>query len=305
MKISEFLSVNLRMDGRLKLIALTMKLKVRKCFVLLYRVVDEISVLILFVLSRFSKGGECFSRFRKLNLPIWYHDFSIVGVKTRRFRDGGYDLSQEDKAPILFDYIDRAGKIVRGINTEKDAPISLVDLFCADAYYSLYALHHGLIDSAVGVDSEEGSGEGFIRGGVLDQAATIAKICATDEKLVLNKSDVMTYEGVFDICLCIGGLYHIADPTGLLRRVTAQTRHVLVIQTVIPSIVGEGVPFFVTPAPHWTWGSRFNRKYLTEALEGMGWTISAVDVSPLRANIHAWDNLSLSLLCVKNSAKAK
>ncbi|MDO8343839.1 MAG: hypothetical protein Q7T48_11595 [Cellvibrio sp.] len=287
----------------LKIVLKTTKSKALSRFVPLRHIANEVRVVMLFAINYFNQGVPGFSLYRKLNLPNWYHDFSIVGIKTRTFREGGYDLSQKIKEPILFNYIENASGIVKARNGEKKTPSSLVDLFCADAYYSIYALHNDLVELAVGVDSEEGSGEGFVRGGVLDQADTISKICTLQGKLSLNKSDVMEYRGVFDICLCIGGLYHISDPLSLLRRISAQTRHVLVIQTIIPSHVNEETPFFVTPAPHWTWGSRFNKKYLIDALTGMGWTISAVDVKPMLVNSNEWDKLSLSLLCVKNPDK--
>lgn len=270
------------------------------------KVIDEVSVAISFLIVRTTRSARIdFRNYRKLNLPNWYHDFSAVGIRTRRFRDGAYDLSQEDKEPVVIDYLEQAARIVNERKSPQDGPSSLVDLFCADAYYSIFALHRGLFQSAVGVDFEEKSGEGFVRGGVLDQAETIAALCGLQHRLVLNNSDVMDYTGTFDLCLCVGGLYHIADPAGLLKRITSQTRHALVIQTVIPSNVGEDAPFFVTPAPNWTWGCRFNKKYLLNVLEELGWLVSKVDVRPLRANIHEWDKLSLSLLCVKSDRRWK
>lgn len=285
----------------LRKMASSAKAQLLRCLRGMRRVVDEISIAIKYSLDRGAQRSKRGYRlYRKLNLPDWYHDFSVIGITTRRFRDGGYDLSQQDKEPILFDFIKKASQIVKARgNGVETSPAILVDLFCADAYYSIFALHRNLFHSAVGVDFEEGSGEGFIRGGVLEQAETISNLCGLQDRLALRNCDVMNYEGNFDVCLCIGGLYHIADPLGLLRRVTAKTSCALVIQTVIPSNVSEDVPFFVTPAPHWTWGCRFNKKYLVESLEGLGWTVSALDVRPMRANIHLWDALSLSLLCVK------
>lgn len=286
----------------LKFILNTFRFIVSKIIGLLNLMIDEIKVLYSYIAQRLSGEYKDFWIYRKLNLPNWYHDFSDLGIKTARFRNGGYDLSQEDKQPILFKFIERASEIVKlrraGLVNHKDY-ISCVDLFCADAFYSIFAIQRGFVDSVMGVDYEEGSGEGFIRGGVLDQADTIAKLCDVNLQLNLTKGNVMEYTGEFDICLCIGGLYHISDPLALLQRITAQTRHALVIQTVIPSNVNEDEPFFVAPAPHWTWGSRFNRLYLVGAIEKMGWEVVAWDLKPLRANNNEWDKLSLSLVCSK------
>ena len=238
---------------------------------------------------------------RKLCNPSWYHDFSPVGIKTRLFLGVEYQLSQEDKQEILFGLLKRARE--EFVNTGGIGSPSMVDLFCADAFYSIYALKMDLVAHSVGVDLEQQAGEGGIRMGVLNQAATIRSLASLDKRLELVNGDVMRYEGSYDLCLCAGGLYHINDPAALISRITAQTRKLLIIQTVIPSNVGESEPFFVTPAPHWTWGSRFNRIWLEEELMKNGWTIVEADVRPMRANIHDWDRLSLSILCVKGQPK--
>lgn len=238
------------------------------------------------------------SMHRKLCDPSWYHDFSSVGIKTRLFLGQEYKFSQEDKQMVIFGMLERAKDefvISRG---ERGLP-SLVDLFCADAFYSIYALKMNLADHSVGVDLEQQAGEGSIRMGVLQQAAMIRSLTGLDQRLDLVCGDVMAYEGEYDVCLCAGGLYHINDPATLIAKITKQTRKLLLIQTIIPSNVSESEPFFVTPAPHWSWGSRFNRNWLEGVLAENDWTIIDADVSPLRANTHDWDRLSLSLLCIK------
>lgn len=278
-----------------------MKQKMIEIIKLLHRIYDEVKIVVIYSFGRVSDRNRFnFQVYRKLNLPLWYHNFIAMGIKTKTYRDISCEISQQDKEPILFKMIEKGSEIAR-TRKLKNSPLTLVDLFCADAYFSIYALHRALVDFAVGIDIEEGSGEGFIRGGVLDHADTIRKICKLEKQLELRKCDVNVYEGIYDICLCIGGLYHIEDPLGLLKRITDQTSHVLVIQTVIPANISENNPFFVSPAPHWTWGSRFNKKYLIDSLTTMGWTVNEEDVRPLRANIHEWDKLSLSLLCTKNN----
>lgn len=84
------------------------------------------------------------------------------------------------------------------------------------------------------------------------------------------------------------------------RFLSTQTRKFLIIQTVIPSNVTESAPFFVTPAPHWSWGSRFNRKWLESELAKYGWAVLDADVRPMRANVHDWDRFSLTLFCIKD-----
>lgn len=272
---------------------------------LMYRMVDEL-IIIWRALSKEANFRQLgFRRSRLLNLHNWYHNFSAMGFETKVFRRGEYGLSQEDKEPTIFGFLKRAQTFIQSEASDgwHADGVSLVDLFCADAYYSIYALQKGVCTSAVGVDLESGSAEGLIRNSVLEQAHFMADLCQLGDRLTLVNGDVMAYEGEFDICLCLGGLYHIADPLGLLRRITGQTRSVLIIQAVIPAGISEEEAFFVTPAPNWSWGCRFNKKFLTDALIEMGWVIEDSAVVPLRANEDKWDRLSLSLLCIRKDAE--
>ncbi len=218
------------------------------------------------------------------------------------FPGAEYRLSQEDKESVLFEMLKRAKDEFQnhgGLNLP-----TMVDLFCADAFYSICALKMDLVAHSVGVDLEQLSGEGGIRMGLLQQAATIRQLTGLDQRLDLVNGDVMSYQGEYDLCLCAGGLYHINNPATLIARISTLTRKLLIIQTVIPSNVIESEPFFVTPAPHWSWGSRFNRKWLESELAKYGWTMLDADVRPMRANVHDWDKLSLTLLCIKDGLKA-
>lgn len=262
---------------------------------------DELIVLYSYfrVCVTGNNNGLDFSSFRKLHLPNWYHNFSAVGFPSTFYRIGGYDVSQKNKAPILIDLIREASALVKKRKAQPDEEVSLVDLFCADAYYSIYALHHDFATFAVAIDCQEMSGEGSLRANVLEQANFISKLCGLQNRLLLINEDVLTYRGEFDICLCFGGLYHINNPYDLLKRITLRTKSALVIQTVITSNQGETRPFFISPAPDWSWGCRFNAIYLTNILQELGWKIIHQDIRSMEANTSSWDNLSLSILCVK------
>ena len=262
---------------------------------------DEIKVAYNFLTSFDHRVGKNlnFSSYRKLNLPIWYHDFSEVGLPTSFYRDGGYNQSQKDKAPILFDLIREASSLVKQQKLTMKDEISLVDLFCADAYYSIYSLHHNLATYAAAIDCQDKSGEGSVRANVLEQANFVSKLLGLENRLLPINQDVLSYEGNFDICLCFGGLHHISNPHELLKRITTQTGHALIIQTIITSNQGETVPFFITPSPGWSWGCRFNATYLTSILHELGWQIIRQDIRVMETNPSPWDNFSISILCVK------
>lgn len=243
--------------------------------------------------------AENWSMHRKLLHPSWYHDFSTVGIQTSIFPGGEYRLSQEDKQNEIMDMLQSAANEYAKQGSGK-LP-TMIDLFCADAYYSIRALKMGHISFATGYDLEQQAGEGKIRMGVLEQAKTIRKLVGLEERLHLVNEDVMNYEGEYDICLCAGGLYHISDPAALIERISSQTRNLLVIQTVLPLHISDLEPFFVAPAPHWTWGSRFNRKWLEVVLAKNGWVILDHKSRTMRANEHDWDKVSITLLCIKES----
>lgn len=243
--------------------------------------------------------AKSWSVHRRLLHPSWYHDFVKVGIRTRTFPGKEYRLSQEDKQNEILNMLQYAANEF-GYKKSGELP-TMVDLFCADAYYSICALHMGLISTATGYDLEQQAGEGKIRMGVLEQASTISELIGVEDRLRLVNEDVMSYEGEYDICLCAGGLYHISDPAALIERISSQTRNVLLVQTVIPANISEQESFFVTPAPHWSWGSRFNRKWLEAILVKNGWEIVRDKTNTMRANEHDWDKISITLLCVKSS----
>ena len=238
-----------------------------------------------------------FKTFLKLRTANWYHDFSILGVKTQQFDFNGYDTSQQDKQYILFKMLDQAISFCQSKPLDQ-GQIRLVELFCADCFYSIYALQNG-VDSATGIDLADDSGEGSIRSTVLDQASLISGLLGKRDKLTLVRQDVREFQDEYDLCICAGGLYHLENPEQLIRHISKKIRGSLVIQTVVSLAVGSEKEYFESPAPGWTWGCRFNDTYLINLLKSNGWNIQSIERNELRANRQLCDRGSLNIFCTR------
>jgi hypothetical protein len=82
-------------------------------------------------------------------------------------------------------------------------------------------------------------------------------------------------ESAHDVALCMGGLYHVADPEAILRRLAGKSK-VLVTQSAV-SVARDEADYFVTPRPGWQHGCIFSTKYYEGMLARAGWAI--VDAS--------------------------
>lgn len=227
--------------------------------------------------------------------PDWYHDFTILGLPTFQLPEDGAKEAQEDKQYIIFDYIKRAVEYIKQ-NFNEELPITGVELFCADGFYSNYAVQNG-IDSMMGIDLEDLSGEGGKRSSVLDQARLATKLLNNSKKAKFQKGDVFNLKDSYDICLCLGGLYHLEDPEKLIALLKEKINKVLIVQTVV-SLETEDENYFETPCPGWNWGCRFSHNYLKKMLDRNGWKIIKEDRNEIIWNQRLCDRGSSYILCI-------
>lgn len=218
---------------------------------------------------------------RALLKSPWYHDFGVLGVKTVQ-EPGIWRPNQIAKEKPLFDYI---GKAVAACRAKK-TPVAGIELFCADGFYGNYAVKAGA-DSLVGVDLDENN---------LAKARLMAKLLGHSGKASFEHRDVFQIDGTYDFGICAGGLYHISDPAGLLKLVARRVTGPLVIQTVY-SLANSDPDYFETPAPGWTWGSRFSHARLVRMIEEAGWRIVESSMNELKANKRPEDMGSAYFLC--------
>ena len=176
-----------------------------------------------------------------------YHSYSFFGVDNKQM-EGIYKLNQIAKSQIITAYIAYAiGNSVK----EVDTSISFSELFCADGYYAMVARSLGC-SPCVGIDNDRDKHTKI--------APLIAQKLGLDNVFFLQSSINPDSEfDSFDIVANIGGLYHTEKPQEILEMSYEMSRKYLIIQNVV-SLAKHEADYFESPAPGWTWGSRYSRE---------------------------------------------
>ncbi len=209
------------------------------------------------------------------DLPAVYHSYALFGVENHQI-PGIYARNQLSKQPIILAYIQFA--IAKCKKTIADQ-VSFAELFCADGFFAMSAIHLGAT-SSYGVDNDRD-----------DQSGVMTEIA---ERLGLNVSlkkmdvaDIDQLEQV-DIVANVGGLYHVSNPDEILEKSYRLARRFLVVQTVV-SIANNDVDYFETPAPGWTWGSRYSRSSFERHLASKRWKVIDSHFNLLEGNTREED----------------
>jgi SAM-dependent methyltransferase len=242
-------------------------------------------------------------------LRPWYHDFSGLGLRTdfeggvagrwRRLADAWsgegrlvealrpgpppHRRNQEAKERALRPLLDAA-------LGELPAAPACLDLFCSDGYYAclLATLAPGARVLAVDRDAAQ-----LERGRAAAEALGLAGVA-------FHRADVSAFVGgasrEFDLVLCLGGLYHLADPRALLARLARICRGLLLVQSAV-TLATEDPRYFVAPAPGWRHGSRFTDAALAGWLEELEWRTLVHRRHELPGNRRASDRGSSVFLC--------
>lgn len=231
--------------------------------------------------------------------PNWYHNFSILGIVTPQDpTDKSAEAHQTIKQEILFPFIDEAIALSKKNSNE---PMTGIELFCADGFFSNYAISKGA-DKMLGIDIEEDSGEGKKRQSVLAQARLATTLLGNGTQATFQHQNVFDLNTDFTFCICAGGLYHIADPKRLLQILSKHVKQYLVIQTVV-SLENEDPNYFEQPAPGWKWGCRFSHEKLLSMIEESGWIVVKEARNELICNNLLSDRGSSYVLCKNKNAQ--
>ncbi|HYW63029.1 MAG TPA: hypothetical protein VE865_07530 [Bradyrhizobium sp.] len=201
----------------------------------------------------------------------FYHDFSVLSLRLPQL-PGIYAANQRAKEPLITGYLLYAmGKLKAHAVT----PLTVGELFCADAYYSFLARRFGA-DRCDGFDND--------RDGYLAQAHFAATLLG-ETNVGIHNTDVFDMPADYraSIVLNAGGLYHVADPLRVLEQSFAMARDYLIVQSVV-SLANEEETYFETPAPGWSWGCRFSFAFLRRAIEQRGYAIVDCDRNVLAGN---------------------
>lgn len=251
-------------------------------------------------------------------LRPWYHDFERLGLRTdfddpvgvrqrlrglaarwvewsRRRAGGGAEApagaagaplhrtNQRIKERLLVPWLGRA--------VEDVGPgCRALDLFCADGYYSCVLARMGAGVAVHGVDREAEEIE-RARAAARALGLTGASFAVADVHDFVEST-----REPFDLVLCAGGLYHLAEPWKLLAAIRRLEPRLLVVQSVV-TLETEAADYFVSPAPRWRHGSRFTHARLGAWLEECGWRVRESRRAELPGNPRLSDRGSSFYLC--------
>jgi SAM-dependent methyltransferase len=217
----------------------------------------------------------------ELFVQPWYHDFADLGLPTPQ-RPGAFPLNQAAKQAPLLRLVDEALATAR----TGAAPPTVLDLFCGDGFYSIYAAQQGA-SHVVGIDLDDTE---------IAKARLVTRLLGLTN-VQLRVEDVLSSEARATVGICAGGLYHVSDPAAVLARLATRIERVLVIQTVFHMGRTES-DYLETPAPGWTWGCRFSWEHLLEMTERSGWRVVHAERNELLGNVSPEHRGSAYLLCV-------
>lgn len=227
------------------------------------------------------------SRIDLSDLGELYHEYSIFGATGRQL-PGIYPLNQRCKMPVINAYIQWA---LAKSRCRLDDKVSFTELFCADGFFAMVARHFGA-DMCVGVDSDK---DGFFT-----QARRIASRLGLD-RVEFVTDDVNNADRLqpTDIVANLGGLYHVGNPREILRKSHTLAKKFLIVQTVV-SLARNEEDYLETPAPGWTWGSRFSRGWIEQEIQALGSEVVDRHFNELEGNDRPEDRGSVYYLLRKS-----
>jgi hypothetical protein len=217
--------------------------------------------------------------------PI-YHSYRLFGALNEQL-GGIYPVNQACKEPILLAYIQYA---IAKCRVTTATPVSFAELFCADGYYAMMARRLGAT-SSTGIDSD--------RDGHFRVAAVVASLLGLDD-VAFVKMDVDGIDSLppVDIVANVGGLYHVDNPLEILHKSYRMAKRYLIVQNVV-SLASTDAAYFRSPAPGWTWGSRFTVQSFDAAMRTAGWEVVDRHFNELEGNERPEDRGSLYYLIRK------
>ena len=215
-----------------------------------------------------------------------YHDFKVFGFKNEVL-PGIYELNQKSKEPVISAYIQYAIAKTK-VNTKSQ--VSFAELFAADCYYAMLACHFGATKS-IGIDNNISEFSAH--------ATPIAKALGIEnfEFILADVNNIDQLEKV-DIVANLGGLYHVSNPREIIEKSFHMASKFLIIQTVV-SMTNDDEDYFESPAPGWTWGSRFSKSSFDKLIKELNYDIVDQHFNELEGNDRLEDKGSVYYLIRK------
>lgn len=220
--------------------------------------------------------------------PI-YHDFSLLGLPTHQI-PGIFAPNQRAKAPIIVACIARA---IAALRARSESEISLLEMFCADAYYAMVAKAFGA-DRVVAIDDN--------RDGYLETAFRVRDALGLEIELRCQAVERLDPAERFSIVVNAGGLYHVDDPETVLDTSRKIATDYLIVQNVV-SLANDDPAYFEAPAPGLPRGNRYSRASFERAIAQRGWSVIDVVVTELPGNSRSEDRGSVTFLIDATSGR--
>ncbi len=195
---------------------------------------------------------------------LWYHDIELPsGLRTRFPED--YKLN-----PVLR-RVDEGNEQLQARLTDHIPPdltgLTVLDLGCADGLYTFWAARRG----AEGVVSVERNRYNF------ERAAWLQRVLMLDNvELRWGSVESHCAGESFDLVFCVGLVYHLVDPLGVLHQIRTRCKRTLIFSSAVDLPDGKGEPMsrldrYVTGA-HGVWS--FNVPMLRQLLTTAGFDVA-------------------------------
>lgn len=182
---------------------------------------------------------------------------------------------QKLKETFILPYLDFA---IKACKKRKISKSSILEMFCADGYYSLLLRKNYDLGEISAVDLDKRS---------IQQACAMNSVLNGNVDFKCMDVFDLSANKKYDVILCAGGLYHLSDPKKLLKLSYKIVKHYMVLQSVI-TLETEDKNYFIKPAPGWKHGCRFTDARLRCWLEEIGFRI----VKHGRNELPSWERLS-------------
>jgi hypothetical protein len=183
-----------------------------------------------------------------------YHDFSCLGLTTLEPLSPLKRDNQRIKQDLILSMMLKAFSRIENP--------SFCELFCADAFYSMVAARFGA-SNCVAVDKDASQ---------LEVANVVLAKLGLSSLVKTIQQDISKFEGSFDVVLNAGGLYHVDNPEEVLVNSYEMANRFLIVQTAV-SLATNDPDYFETPAPGWTWGSRYSVTSFNKLIDSFGWNV--------------------------------
>jgi len=159
--------------------------------------------------------------------PSWHYEFDLRGHRAPKDGLGANRNRQEQRARYVFEPLRRAfGGSLSGKR--------VLDLGCNAGYFALGAVSLGC-DFVLGLDARQFHVE---QANFVFAAKEIERSRYRFKAQDVDDIDIGS-EGPFEIVLCLGLLYHVSDPAGLVERIARINPQVLVVDTTLLPLPGS------------------------------------------------------------------